>query len=78
VIIVIFSILILKNGKFYIFLERYQLKDFYFLYGFLIFFLLVFLHINDFFLLFLNFEIISLLLYCLIAYNKKIPLFPLI
>lgn len=69
--ILISSILILKGSSLYIYLERYDLKDFYLLYGFFILLLCIFLHISDFFLLFVVFEMISLLLYCLISFKKK-------
>jgi NADH-quinone oxidoreductase subunit N len=71
--IVMFSIILIKSNLFYIFLEKLQMRDFYFFWGFLILFLLLFLHVNDFFLLFVVFEIISLLLYLLLTFYKKLP-----
>jgi NADH-quinone oxidoreductase subunit N len=75
IIFLFLCICILKSNLFYIYLNKLDLKDFYFFFGFLILFLLFFLHINDFFLLFFNFEIISILLYIIIIYQKKFSFF---
>jgi len=74
-LILFFSILILRSHFFYLFLEKYQTSDFFVFFGFLVFFLLIFVQVVDFFFLFLIFEIISILLFLLILHSRRIFVF---
>jgi NADH-quinone oxidoreductase subunit N len=70
-----FGLIILKSSIFFNYIEKFNVNDFCFFFGYLIFFLLLLFHVNDFFLLFFLFEVISLLLYLLIIYSKKFLFF---
>jgi len=66
------SILILRSSFFYSVFEKYQTGDFFIFFGFLVFFLLIFVQVIDFFFLFLIFEVISILLYLLILHSRQV------
>jgi NADH-quinone oxidoreductase subunit N len=77
VVLILLAIVILKTNLFYLRYDGVRSGDISIIFGYIMFSLLIFIQVCDFFVLFLLFEMLALLFYIVLALRQRTPMYSL-